>query len=89
MSTQNSDPLWQIAEQVAYCFSERGYAFVEDDMLETLTDVLRSFLTASGIPVHIADTTSPVSIAADQPCPPDPPTQTPTGRYSAASSGLQ
>jgi len=46
------DPLWRIAEQVADCFAERGYAFVEDDKLGTLVAVLRSFLTVAGIPAR-------------------------------------
>jgi hypothetical protein len=55
MSTQNGDPLWRVAEQVADCLSERGYAFVDDDKLESLAAALRSFLTATGIPVNAVD----------------------------------
>jgi hypothetical protein len=51
MAVQNSDPLWRAAERAADCISEHGYAFVEDDKLEALAAVLRSFLTATGIPV--------------------------------------
>ena len=50
-STLKADPLLRIAEQVADCFSEQGYAFVEDDKLEGLAAVLRSFLMVAGIPV--------------------------------------
>ncbi|WP_412743361.1 hypothetical protein [Krasilnikovia sp. MM14-A1004] len=52
MNAQSCDPLIEIAEQVAFCFAERGYAFVEDDKVEALADTLRSFLKAAGIPVH-------------------------------------
>lgn len=52
MSTQSTDPLLWIAEQVADLFSEHGYAFVEDDKLDGLAAVLRSFLVVAGIPVN-------------------------------------
>ncbi|WP_412748168.1 hypothetical protein [Krasilnikovia sp. M28-CT-15] len=52
MNAPSCDPLIDIAEQVAFCFSERGYAFVEDDKVEALADTLRSFLKTAGIPVH-------------------------------------
>ncbi len=55
MIAQVDDPLMRIAEQVADCFSESGYAFVEDDMVETLAAVLHTFLTVVGIPVNPAD----------------------------------
>ena len=45
------DPLRQIAEQVADCFSADGYAFIEADKLEYLTAALRAFLIATDIPV--------------------------------------
>jgi len=51
MVQQHLDPLWGIAEQVADCFSERGYAFVEDDKPGALAAALRLFLTDAGIPV--------------------------------------
>ena len=86
MSTQNSDPLWHIAEQVADCFSERGYAFVEEDKLETLAAALRSFLTVAGIPVNTARTTGTASTVADQPSPPGRPGSTPARRSPAAST---
>jgi hypothetical protein len=40
-----------IARSVAYAFSDEGYAFVEDDKLEALAEVLTSFLKAADIPV--------------------------------------
>jgi len=49
MTVHNSDPLWPVAERVADCFSEHGYAFVEDDKLEALAAALRFFLTATGM----------------------------------------
>jgi hypothetical protein len=52
MITQINDPLMQIAGQVADCFSKSGYAFVEDDKVETLAAVLGAFLAATGIPVN-------------------------------------
>jgi hypothetical protein len=55
MTIRNGDPLWNAADQVAYCLSEYGYAFVEDDKLDALAAVLRSFLTAAGIPVHVGE----------------------------------
>jgi len=55
MTHPTTDPLWGIAEQVADCLSERGYAFVEDDKLGALAAALRLFLTDAGIPVEPAD----------------------------------
>jgi hypothetical protein len=55
MAIQNGDPLWRVADRVADCLSEHGYAFVEDDKLEALAAVLRSFLTAAGIPVNAGE----------------------------------
>ena len=52
MGTERCDPLHQIAEQVADCFAELGYAFVEDDKIEGLAELLGSFLTVAGIPVN-------------------------------------
>jgi hypothetical protein len=43
----------RITQHVADCFSEDGYAFVEDDMLDALAAALKSFLTNAGIPVNI------------------------------------
>ncbi|RZU51741.1 hypothetical protein EV385_3574 [Krasilnikovia cinnamomea] len=62
MNANGCDPLIEIAEKVAFCFSERGYAFVEDDKVEALADTLGSFLKTAGIPVHaVADDTFPDS----------------------------
>lgn len=55
MITQVDEPLMRIAEQVADCFSESGYAFVEDDKVQTLAAVLQTFLTVMGIPVNNLD----------------------------------
>ena len=49
------DPLWHVAERAADALSERGYAFVEDDKLGALVAALRSFLTASGLPVNAGE----------------------------------
>jgi hypothetical protein len=54
MTTQVRDPLTRIAEQVADSISACGYAFVEDDKIDGLAAVLRSFLTVAGIPVNTA-----------------------------------
>ncbi|MCA2216285.1 hypothetical protein [Jidongwangia harbinensis] len=48
-----TDPITEIAEQVADCFSERGYAFVEDDHIEALAETLKCFLKTAGIPVQV------------------------------------
>ncbi|MFG1988409.1 hypothetical protein ACGFJ7_00310 [Actinoplanes sp. NPDC048988] len=48
---QDREPIWRIAGQVADCFSESGYAFVEDDKLEALSADLTSFLSEAEIPV--------------------------------------
>jgi hypothetical protein len=53
MIAQVDDPLMQIAEQVADCFSKSGYAFVEDDKVETLAAVLGTFLAVTGITVNV------------------------------------
>jgi hypothetical protein len=55
MSVKDRDRLHQIAEQVANCFAESGYAFVEDDKLEGLAALLGSFLTVAGIPINPLD----------------------------------
>jgi hypothetical protein len=60
LSTQNGDTLWRAAEQVADCLAERGYAFVEDDQLDTLAAALRSFLTETGVPVNAVDASGAV-----------------------------
>jgi hypothetical protein len=46
------DRLHRIAEQVADCFADSGYAFVEQDKIDGLADMLNSFLTVAGIPVN-------------------------------------
>jgi hypothetical protein len=50
MDARNDDPLWRSAARVADCLSECGYAFLEDDELADLVDVLRDFLQARGLP---------------------------------------
>ena len=55
MIAQVDDPLLWIAGRVADCFSKYGYAFVEDDKVETLAATLRTFLTEAGIPVNASD----------------------------------
>jgi hypothetical protein len=47
-----SDTLQQIAARVADCFSESGYAFIEDNMIDSLAVLLGSFLTVADIPVN-------------------------------------
>jgi hypothetical protein len=42
MTVRLSDPIMGIAERVTYCFSESGYAFIEDDQVEALADALTS-----------------------------------------------
>lgn len=64
MSIQTGDPLRRIAEQVADCFAECGYAFVEDDKIDGLAAVLRSFLTAAAIPINV-DTTGSLPTTGD------------------------
>jgi hypothetical protein len=49
------DPLWHVAERVADCIAERGYAFVEDDKVGALAAALRSFLMAAGVPVNAGE----------------------------------
>jgi hypothetical protein len=53
MTVHREDPIMEIAEKVTYCFSQSGYAFVEDDEVEALAEALRSFLHTSGIPIHV------------------------------------
>ena len=40
--------LRRIAEQVADCFADSGYAFVEDDKIDGLAATLGIFLTSTG-----------------------------------------
>ena len=48
MDAQNEDPVWRSAARVADCLAECGYAFIEDDQLEDLAELLRAFLRAHG-----------------------------------------
>lgn len=47
-----NDSLHRIAEQVADCFADSGYAFVEQDKIDGLAAALNSFLNAADIPVN-------------------------------------
>jgi hypothetical protein len=86
MRTPHADPLHWIAEHVADCFAESGYAFIEEDKIVGLAAVLGSFLTVAGIPVNPADTddTDP----DDEPLPRDEPASTSDGRYPATRTLL-
>jgi hypothetical protein len=87
MRAQNADPLRQIAEQVADCFAERGYAFVEDDKIEGLAALLESFLTVAGIPANLPGTGDPIPSGHDLPSIGQPmPAR--SGRYSTAGTVL-
>ena len=44
--------LASITEQVADCFADSGYAFVEQDKIDGLAVMLNSFLTVAGITVN-------------------------------------
>lgn len=50
MDARNDDPLWRSAARVADCLSECGYAFIEDDQLADLVNLLREFIQARGFP---------------------------------------
>ncbi|MEU4420308.1 hypothetical protein AB0F81_06750 [Actinoplanes sp. NPDC024001] len=50
MSVESEEPLHTIAGQVADLLSQRGYAFVEDDKVDSLAATLQAFLNAAGIP---------------------------------------
>lgn len=52
MKTGNEDPLLHGARRVADTLAGCGYAFIEDDQLDGLAAVLRSFLTVARIPVN-------------------------------------
>lgn len=80
MSTQNGDPLRRIAEHVADRLSECGYAFVEDDKIEGLAAVLRSFLTVAGISVNTVKGDVDPMPTADCPSLPSQPVLAPAGR---------
>ena len=64
MTTKTEDPIRDAAEQVANSLSQRGYAFVEEDMIEPLTATLRAFLQTAGIPLNTASTPNPASPSA-------------------------
>ncbi|GAB1643095.1 hypothetical protein [Krasilnikovia sp. MM14-A1259] len=49
MTDTNGDPLQRMAERVADCISQSGYAFIEDEKIESLATALQSFLRAAGI----------------------------------------
>lgn len=48
-SADEHGTLRRAAEQVADCFADSGYAFVEDDKIDGLAATLGSFLTSTGI----------------------------------------
>jgi hypothetical protein len=52
MKTGNEDPVLRGARRVADTLAGCGYAFIEDDQLDGLAAVLRSFLTVARIPVN-------------------------------------
>lgn len=60
MGVKSRDPLRQIAEQVADCLADSGYAFVEDDKIEGLAALIEAFLTTAGIPTHLPNTSDPM-----------------------------
>jgi hypothetical protein len=53
----------RISQQVADCFSENGYAFVEDDKLEALAAVLTLFLADAEISVNVPADASPRALS--------------------------
>ena len=70
MSADDRDVLRHIAEQVADCFADSGYAFVEEDKVEGLAAMLGSFLTLAGIPInppHTGDSPIPLTSEAGRP----------------------
>jgi hypothetical protein len=56
MKTGNEDPVLRGARRVADTLAGCGYAFIEDDQLDGLVAVLRSFLTVARIPVNSTET---------------------------------
>jgi hypothetical protein len=66
MAVLSNDPILRIANQVTYCLSQCGYAFVEDDQVEALADTLKSFLNAAGIPVNEAEAAARFAETATQ-----------------------
>ena len=61
MIAPTEDPIRDAAEQVANSLSQRGYAFVEEDMIEPLTATLRAFLQTAGIPLNTVGVPNPAS----------------------------
>lgn len=68
-SAGDSDPLRHIAEQVADCFADSGYAFVEEDRIDGLAATLGSFLTVAGIPVTLPEIDDPSWVATGRTSP--------------------
>jgi hypothetical protein len=65
VSVLSNDPMVDIADTVAYCFSQRGYAFIEDDEIDALAETLRAFLRTAGIAISNTEgTIHPVDDAA-------------------------
>jgi len=60
-STDGHGTLRHIADQVADCFADSGYAFVEEDKIDGLMATLGSFLTVAGIPVSPSDASDSAS----------------------------
>ena len=58
MAAEIDEPLIRLAERVADCFAERGYAYIEDDHIEMLAASLQTVLAAAGIPANPTDTIS-------------------------------
>ncbi|MBG0568164.1 hypothetical protein [Actinoplanes aureus] len=48
-----------IADLVADCLSERGYAFVEEDKIDALAATLEAFLLTAGIPTNASEVGEP------------------------------
>lgn len=49
------DPLLNAAQRVADCFSQYGYAFIEDDKLNVLASALQGFLSTARIPTNTSE----------------------------------
>ena len=78
----STDTLRHIAEQVADCFADAGYAFVEEDKIEGLAAALGSFLTVAGIRVNSPGIIGPAPCRDSSPV--GEPIATPTGGITAA-----
>ncbi|MEU4557192.1 hypothetical protein AB0F72_02300 [Actinoplanes sp. NPDC023936] len=52
MADTDRDPLRDAAQRVADCWSQGGYAFVEDDRIDGLATTLRAFLHVAAIPMN-------------------------------------